>query len=168
MNIRIRKEQPQDILGIHQTTVAAFLEAVHSDHTEQFIVNALRESGALSVSLVAIDNEEIVGHVTLSRVSISDGTNEWYGLGPISVLPCKQGNGIGTKLIEAAKEELHKIAAGGCVLLGDPDYYCRFGFKPLQGLVLPSVPAEYFQALYFQGSLPQGSVTYHSAFFAKA
>lgn len=167
MSINIRKEQPGDVQSIHEVTVAAFLEAPHTDHTEQFIVKALRESGALSVSLVAEEEGHIVGHVALSPVAISGGADRWYGLGPISVLPKHQGQGIGSKLMNAAIQELKNVNANGCVLLGDPDYYHRFGFKPAEGLVLPGVPPEYFQALLLQGRSPQGTVTYHEAFSAK-
>ncbi|WOD07818.1 N-acetyltransferase [Marinomonas sp. GJ51-6] len=167
MSINIRKEQSSDVQSIHDVTVAAFLEAPHTDHTEQFIVNALRESGALSISLVAEDEGGIVGHVALSLVTVSDGTDSWYGLRSISVLPSKQGKGIGSKLMNAAIQELKNIKAKGCVLLGDPDYYHRFGFKPREGLILPDIPPEYFQALLFKGDLPQGIVTYHGAFSVK-
>lgn len=167
MNIIIRKEQSDDVERIHEVTVAAFLDAPHTDHREQFIVQALRDSGALSVSIVAEDDGDIVGHLALSLVLISDKSDNWYGLGPISVVPSKQGKGIGSKLMKAAISELKQLSAKGCVLLGNPDYYHRFGFKPISGLILPGVPQEYFQALVFQGSLPQGSVTYHAAFSAK-
>ncbi|GGO64359.1 GNAT family N-acetyltransferase [Bowmanella pacifica] len=167
MSIKIRKEQPSDIQGIYDVTVAAFLDAPHTDHTEQFIVNALRKSGALSLSLVAEENGSIIGHIALSPVTISDGTEGWYGLGPVSVVPGKQGKGVGSMLINAAMQELKHAKAQGCVLLGEPGYYHRFGFKAQQGLVLEGVPADYFQALVLQGDLPQGSVTYHRAFSAK-
>lgn len=123
-------------------------------------------NGALSISLVAVDEGNIVGHLALSPVTISDGAGSWYGLGPISVLPENQSSGIGSMLMDAAIQELKKINANGCVLLGDPNYYHRFGFKPVEGLVLPGVPPEYFQALLLQGDLPQGSVTYHESFSA--
>ncbi|MCB1704302.1 MAG: N-acetyltransferase [Halioglobus sp.] len=167
LSISIRKEQPRDAQNIHEVTVAAFLDAPHTDNTEQYIVKALRESGALSISLVAEDEGSVVGHVALSPVTISDSTDSWYGLGPISVLPNKQGKGIGSKLMNAAIQELKNIKAKGCVLLGDPNYYHRFGFKPRECLVLPGVPPEYFQAMVFHGDLPQGSVTYHESFSAK-
>ena len=167
LSINIRKEQPSDIKRIHEVTAAAFLEAPHTDHTEQFIVKALRESGALSISLVAEDESNIIGHVALSPIAISDSTDSWYGLGPISVLPNNQSKGIGSKLMNAAIQELKNIEAKGCVLLGDPNYYHRFGFKARKGLVLPGVPAEYFQALVFQGNFPEGIVTYHQSFSAK-
>lgn len=167
MNISIRKEQSRDIRRIHEVTVAAFLNAPHTSHTEQFIVNALRDSGALSISLVAENGGRIVGHVALSPVVISDGSEGWYGLGPISVNPDAQGVGTGSELMHAALKELKNINAKGCVLLGDPGYYHRFGFKPVDGLVLPGVPPEYFQAVLLQGAYPQGEVAYHEAFSAR-
>jgi len=174
MTINIRKEQPTDIDAIHDVTTAAFLNAPHTDHTEQFIVKALRQSGMLTISLVAEEQSKveeqgkILGHVAVSPVIISDGTKDWYGLGPISVRPDQQGKGIGSLLMNAAIEQLKHINAKGCVLLGDPDYYQRFGFEPKAGLVLPDVPPEYFQALVIEeGKLPQGEVTYHKSFLAK-
>lgn len=167
LSINIRKEKPSDAQSIYDIIVAAFLEAPHTDHTEQFIVKALRESGALSISIVAENEGNIVGHVALSPVTISDNEDSWYGLGPISVLPNNQNKGIGSKLMNAAIQELKSIKAKGCVLLGDPNYYHRFGFKPSEGLILPDVPTEYFQALSLQGEIPQGIVTYHESFSAK-
>ena len=166
MIINIRLEKPSDIQSIHEITIAAFLDAPHTDHTEQFIVKALRDSGELTISLVAEDSAQIVGHVALSPVTISDGSTDWYGLGPISVRPNEQGKGIGSKLMHSALAELKCLKANGCVLLGDPSYYHRFGFEPLDGLVFPDVPPEYFQALLLQGTHPKGTVTYHESFSA--
>ena len=163
-NISIRKEKLGDVQGIEDVTVAAFLEAPHTDHTEQLIVSALRESGALAISLVAIENESIVGHVALSPVVISDGSSDWFGLGPLSVSPAYQRRGIGSKLMKKAIQELKNINANGCVLLGDPQFYQRFGFRPESSLKLLGVPPEFFQALLLRGELPQGNVTYHKAF----
>ena len=167
MSINIRLEKSSDIQIIHEITVAAFLDAPHTDHTEQFIVKALRDSGALALSLVAEDSAQIVGHVALSPITISDGSKDWYGLGPISVIPNEQGKGIGSKLMHAALAELKSLKANGCVLLGDPNYYHRFGFEPMAALVLPDVPPEYFQALLLQGTHPKGTVTYHESFSAQ-
>ena len=164
--LNIRKETDDDIEAIHRVVAEAFLQAPHSDHTEHFIVKALRKAGALSVSLVAEEEGQIVGHVALSLVSISDGTTGWYGLGPIAVLPNKQGAGIGSALIHAALKELRCIHAKGCVLLGQPSFYSRFGFKPDANLVLPDVPAEYFMSLHFHQKTPKGVVSYHSSFLA--
>ncbi len=163
----IRLETAADVKDIHALTAAAFLSAPHTDRTEQFIVDALRNAGALTISLVAEENGKLLGHVAISPVSISDGTSGWFGLGPISVLPERQGQGIGTRLIHRALQLLREQGASGCVLLGDPNYYSRFGFKPEAGLVLADVPPEYFQAIGFSTSLPQGTVTYHRAFSAR-
>ncbi|MFX5839845.1 N-acetyltransferase, partial [Acinetobacter baumannii] len=81
----IRFEIPEDVVRIHALTAAAFLNAPHTDHTEQFVVDALRSANALTISLVAEEGGEIVGHVAVSPVSISDGSSGWFGLGPISV-----------------------------------------------------------------------------------
>jgi putative acetyltransferase len=163
----IRQESPSDAAAIHAVTVAAFLNAPHTANTEQFIVEALRKAGALAISLVAEQGEEVVGHVALSPVTMSDGSTGWYGLGPISVKPELQRKGIGSLLMRAALRLLRERGAAGCVLVGDPSYYSRFGFKPEPNLVLPDVPTEYFQALRFGPSLPHAVVTFHEAFGAR-
>lgn len=167
MNTVVREESPADVAAIHAVTVAAFLNAPHTDHREQFIVGALRKAGVLSVSLVAEQAGRVVGHVAVSPVSISDGSSGWYGLGPISVVPELQGRGIGSLLMEAALRLLREKGAAGCVLLGDPAYYARFGFAVTPGVVLPDVAPEHFQVLPFGSSLPQGVVAYHESFSAQ-
>ncbi|GGX77022.1 GCN5 family N-acetyltransferase [Litchfieldella qijiaojingensis] len=164
MRIKIRNEEPRDIEAIEALTALAFLDAPHVSHTEQFIVNELRKAGQLSVSLVAENYDGIVGHVAVSPVTLSDGSAGWYGLGPISVTPERQGQGIGTKLMEKALTVLREKGAAGCVLVGDPNYYSRFGFKAEPSLVLPGVPPAYFQALMFRGAVPVGLVSFHEAF----
>ncbi len=167
MRTDIREESPSDVAAIHALTAAAFLNAPHTDHTEQFIVDALRNSGVLSVSLVAEQAGVIVGHVAVSPVTVSDGTLAWYGLGPISVISELQGQGIGSLLMKEAMRRLLENGAAGCVLLGDPAYYSRFGFKAVPEMVLPGVPPEYFQVLAFGSSVPCGIVTYHESFHAR-
>ncbi|MGK3629806.1 GNAT family N-acetyltransferase, partial [Acinetobacter sp. A11] len=87
MNIIIRDEQAEDIEAIEKLTKAAFQNAEHTSHTEHFIVNSLRDHGQLTISLVAIEDESIIGHIAISPVEISSGEIGWYGLGPISVHP---------------------------------------------------------------------------------
>ncbi len=168
LNLNIRDEQPGDIDAISRLTEAAFANAEHSSHTEQFIVTALRKAGQLTVSLVAEEGGALVGHVAISPVTITSGANGWFGLGPISVAPSRQGQGIGTALMQAALAELRRQGGQGCVVLGDPAYYGRFGFKAEPALVLPGVPAQYFQALALAGPVPSGQVSYHPAFEAQA
>lgn len=164
----IRPEQPADVAAIHALTEAAFRQAEHSSHTEQFIVDALRARGELTVSLVAEQDGAVVGHVAVSPVAVSDGSTGWFGLGPISVLPARQGQGVGAALMRAAIDALCSQQAHGCVLLGEPAYYGRFGFRAEPGLILPGVPAEYFQALCLQPPMAQGEVRYSPAFEATA
>ncbi len=168
MNLKIRNENNGDIDAIDKVTIEAFLNAPHTDHTEQYIVRELRKSDALSISLVAEHQGEVIGHVAISPVTISDGATGWFGLGPISVSPNNQRSGVGSKLMLSALEALKDSGASGCVLLGDPAYYSRFGFKPESCIVYPDVPPEYFQAIQFSGLLPNGTVTYREAFNAKA
>ena len=168
MNITIRDEQAQDIQVIEVITIEAFKDVEYSSHTEHFIVHALRQANQLSISLVAILEERVVGHVAVSPVLLNGEFIDWYGLGPISVLPKLQAQGIGAQLMNAVIEKLKIMNAKGCVLLGDPNYYARFGFKAIKGLTLADVPPEYFQALSFDGQYPQAEVTYHKAFEAKS
>jgi putative acetyltransferase len=159
----IRAEQPGDEASIHDLTAAAFAGDPHSDGSEPDIVDRLRSTDALSISLVAEDGA-IVGHVAFSPVSISDGAQGWFGLGPISVLPGRQGQGIGSALLRAGLAQLELGGAAGCVVLGDPAYYGRFGFKHDPALVFPGPPANYFQCLALGNARSSGIVTYHSAF----
>ncbi len=163
----IRPESPSDISAIHLLTKEAFLDAPHTNHTEEFIINELRQSGNLSISLVAEHDGKVIGHIAVSPVTISDGSLGWYGLGPISVSPQHQRQGIGSQLIRAALHRLEGIGASGCVLVGNPAYYGRFGFTHQDTLTYPGIPPEYFQAIYLSGSLAHGTVTCHKAFSAQ-
>ena len=164
--IQIRDETPRDAAAITDVTLAAFASLSISDHTEQFIVEALRRAGALTVSLVAEVDGCVVGHVAFSPVSMSDGSPGWFGLGPVSVLPSQQRAGIGTALIQTGLSRLKSLGARGCCLVGHPQYYPRFGFRNVAGLAVPGVPDDAFFALTFDGRFPQGSVTFHAAFTA--
>jgi putative acetyltransferase len=166
MTIEIRNETAADVERIEAVTIAAFLYAPHTSHTEQSIVSALRQAGKLTISLVADAGGEIVGHVAVSPVSISGDAAGWFGLGPISVLPEHQRRGVGSRLMRESLRILREHGAAGCVVLGDPRYYSRFGFQVDPNLVLPNVPAESFLAISFDSSRPRGTVSYHDAFNA--
>lgn len=165
-NVKIRSETDADTSAITEVTVAAFKTLEISNHTEQFIITALRATKALTVSLVAEVGGCVVGHIAFSPVTISDGTGNWYGLGPVSVLPEYQRQGIGKALIQEGLSRLKEINAQGCCLVGHPEYYRKFGFKNMPGLVLEGAPQEFFFALSFSGHSPQGTVTFHDAFKA--
>lgn len=147
-------------------TVAAFRTLAVSNHTEQFIITALRAAQALAVSLVAERGGRVVGHIAFSPVSVSDGSTGWYGLGPLSVAPECQRQGIGTALVQEGLARLQGLGAQGCCLVGHPEFYRRFGFRNAPELVLDGVPQEYFFARAFDGQAPRGVVTFHEAFGA--
>ncbi|WP_127124482.1 GNAT family N-acetyltransferase [Pseudoflavitalea rhizosphaerae] len=163
-NYTIRREEPSDIDAIDQVTKAAFASAAYSSGTESFIIKALRISGQLTVSLVAEDEGDLIGHIAISPVTVSSGRSGWYGLGPVSVAPSKQGSGVGSGLIRAAIDALKEMHAAGCVVLGEPSYYGRFGFSTDDRLQYLHAPAEYFQVLSFTGNIPEGTVEYDDSF----
>jgi predicted N-acetyltransferase YhbS len=165
-SIQLRPERPEDIETICLLTQEAFRDAAHSSGTEAAIVDALRAASALTVSLVADDAGEIIGHVAFSPVSIDSHSAGWYGLGPVSVRPDRQRQGIGQALIQQGFLHLRGLGAQGCVVLGNPGYYSRFGFVSDPQLHYADVPPEYFQRIVFQGAPPRGEVTYHAAFGA--
>ena len=164
--IIIRSETNTDINAITEVTIAAFKTLEISNHTEQFIIAALRDAKALTVSLVAELDGRVIGHIAFSPVTISDDTPNWYGLGPVSVLPEYQRKGIGKALIQEGLARLKDLKAQGCCLVGHPDYYRKFGFGNMSGLVHEGVPQEVFFALTFNGHIPQGTVTFHEGFKA--
>jgi len=164
---RIRNETPADVEAITDVTVAAFKTLPISEKTEQFIILALRAAGALAVSLVAERDGRVIGHIAFSPVTMSDGTPGWYGLGPVSVAPEHQRQGVGAALIREGLSRLRGLKARGCCLVGHPGYYNKFGFRNVTGLSLPGVPPEVFFALAFDGIIPQGTVAFPPAFQAK-
>jgi putative acetyltransferase len=164
--IAIRSETNTDISAITDVTIAAFRTLEISNHTEQFIIAALRNAKALTVSMVAELDSRVIGHIAFSPVTISGDIPNWYGLGPVSVLPEYQRKGIGEAMILEGLARLKDLKAQGCCLVGHPDYYRKFGFRNISGLVHKGVPPEVFFALTFDGHTPQGTVTFHEGFKA--
>lgn len=162
----IRDEKSTDYQTISDVTVAAFESMEISDHTEQFVVEALRLANALTVSLVAEVDGRVAGHIAFSPVSMSDGTRDWYGLGPVSVHPDYQRQGLGKALIQEGLARLKNLNAKGCCLVGHPQYYRQFGFQNVAGLDYEGVPPKFFFVFSFDGNIPQGQVVFHEAFGA--
>lgn len=169
MDILIRSERATDAEAISEVTYAAFLGRFSDHPTEHLIVDGLRKAGALTLSLVAEADGKVVGHAAFSPVTVNGGFIGWYGLGPISVVPELQKQGIGSKLILEGLAWLRELGAQGCVLEGSPAYYQRFGFKPIPGLTYHAAPApEYFMALPFHEEVPTGQVEFHKSFYVQA
>jgi putative acetyltransferase len=164
--MNIRSEQSRDIAAIHDIILAAFALHRYSSHKEHHIVAALRNAGALTVSLVAEIEQQLVGHIACSQVAIDARASKWFGLGPVAVIPDRQGEGIGAALVHASIEHLNARNAAGIVVLGDPNYYGRFGFEARPELTLAGAPASHFLCLPLSEPIPTGSVSYHAAFGA--
>ena len=167
MDFSIRPERPADAQIIRQVTETAFAVAEHSAGTEGAIIDALRAANALTVSLIATINDDVIGHVAFSPVTIDGAEANWFGLGPVSVRPDFQGQGIGSALVHEGLDRLRVAGAKGCVVLGDPNYYGRFGFEHDPTVRFEGVPPEYFMRLSLDSSLIAGRVAYHEGFSAR-
>jgi putative acetyltransferase len=175
MTVQIRRESPSDATQIHNLTRAAFPSPLEAN-----IVKALRAANSLTLSLVAVvlddtitappeSSSSLIGHVAFSPVTIAPacgtGAGQWVGLGPVSVLPSRQGQGVGGSLIRTGLAMLRAEGVQGCVALGNPDMYAKFGFESGKGLVLDNVPPQFFVSVVLDAqNCPVGKVTYHEAF----
>ncbi|MDF3129648.1 N-acetyltransferase [Kiritimatiellaeota bacterium B1221] len=169
MKITLRPENKSDLEAIDDLLNLAFAFDPHSHQNEGAILQRLRESRKLLLSLVAIDESgELVGQIAFSPVEIDDGspegTQNWIGLGPMSVNPRLQRMGIGRQLIETGLKEMKSREVSGCVVLGEPGFYERFGFNTYENLILPGALAPFFMARAFNGEVPGGIVHYDPAF----
>jgi len=164
----IRDEQERDAAAIRAITLAAFANMPYSQQTEAAIVEALHAAGALAVSLVAVEGDDVVGHVAFSPVTINAAAAPGrYGVGPLSVRPDRQRSGIGSALMREGIARLQALGAKGCVVLGDPAYYERFGFRAKSGLTVPHVPPQHLRFLDLEADWPAGVVAFHPGFEAR-
>ena len=164
--IVIRPERASDAAAISAIVTAAFEGHPHSQGREAGIVALLRRDQAMVISLVAETESGVIGHVAFSRVLITGAPGGWYALGPLAVAPAEQRRGVGQQLVRAGLRELGSVQARGCVLLGDAGYYGRFGFQSWPGLTFEDVPREHVLGMSFGRDVPEGEITFHSAFFA--
>ena len=158
----IRDEQPTDVDAIAAATEDAFLDSsIPGERNEHLLAAALRQAGGLAVSLVADLEGEIIGHIAFSPITINDHASTWYSLAPVSVVRRYQLKGIGTALINQGLDRLRSLGAGGCILVGHPSYYPRFGFVHPGTLLFEGVPAEAFFGMSYTDTWPQGRVREH-------
>ena len=133
MQISIRQENQKDHQEIFDLIEKAFLNENISDHKEQFLVEKLRKSTAFvpELSLVAIDNDKIVGHILLSKIQIVNDKRsfESLALAPVSVLPDFQNKGIGSRLILKAHEIAKDLGYQSVVVLGHSNFYPKFDYE---------------------------------------
>ncbi len=166
MAIHIRHEEPADIARISEVTKLAFCNAAHTCGREHSLIRGLRTSGVLTFSLVALSELGIVGHAAASPVTVMKASGDWFGVGPVSVLPDCQRQGIGSQLMISLLEQMRTHGARGCVLVGDPQFYTRFGFQRDDLLVVPEAPVEVTLSIRFHPCDDHGTVMFHPAFLA--
>jgi putative acetyltransferase len=165
----LRVEAPADADELDALICTAFARNPHSRQTEAQIVARLRKAGHLFLSLVAQSGQPeaagaLVGQVVFTRVTIDGGACGWFGLGPLAVLPERQGAGVGTELVLQGLRSLQREGAAGCVVLGEPGYHGRFGFRSTPALQLPGAPSGCFLVRPFARAVPMGTVHLHPAF----
>ena len=164
--MQIRLERPVDIAAIRLVNLSAFETSTEAD-----LVDALREQANPIVSLVAEEEDGVVGHILFSPVTLVDHPElRMMGLAPMAVLPEKQRQGIGAALILAGLEQCRRLGFKAVIVLGHAEYYPRFGFTPASRFGLSceyEVPDEVFLALELNRGVLQGKsgvVRYHGAF----
>lgn len=166
-DMQIRMESSADLGAIREVHRAAFALHPLSQQTEHLIVDALRADGALSLSLVADEEGRVAGHIAFSPVLIGGHALHWYALGPVGVLPSLQNRGIGSSLVREGLTRLRALGAQGCVLVGEPSFYSRFGFRHCGEVLMEDFPPEVVLCLAFYGVVPQGKVEHHRAFWVQ-
>lgn len=153
MEILIRRETAADFDRVYEVVEAAFLYAEHTNHDEQNLVERLRTSAGFipELSLVAVVDRNIVGHILFTKITIQKDEKEFGSLvlAPVAVAPAMQGRGVGTKMIMEGHKAAKELGYSSVILVGHPGYYPRFGYVPASrfGITAPfEVPAEAFMA----------------------
>jgi len=166
--INIRPETSSDVEAIYEITKLAFAGMPFSEGDEPDLIDTLRVRGLLALSLVADDDGIIVGQITFSPAKISSGTSPWFALGPVSVTPERQGQGIGTSLINQGLSQIRKLGALGCILTGNPAYYRRFGFELSPTNCPLNEQEEHFMVKVLGNVEPEGNFSFHETFYGDA
>jgi putative acetyltransferase len=163
-DVVIRSERPDDHGPLGELIASAFAGKPYAEGDEAALLVALRCAGALALSLVAERDGVVVGQAAFSPARASAGAERWYALGPVAVLPAHQGQGIGSRLVRAGLDVLTGMGAGGCILVGDPTYYARFGFRVSPQNAPVGQPAAFFMVKVLGGRPPEGPISFHEAF----
>lgn len=165
----IRQERPEDYDAVYCVVKEAFENAEHTDGNEQNLVVELRKSKSFipQLSIVAVENEEIVGHILFTKATV-DGV-EVLALAPLSVLPEYQNKGIGLSLIKEGHKAAQKLGYKYIVVLGHSKYYPKAGYVPASryGIKAPfEVDDESFMAINISGNKDKlnGIMQYDQAF----
>lgn len=169
LDIQIRKERREDFRQIREVVKDAFAHAEHSDGDEHNLIERIRDSSDYipDLSLVAVSGDIVLGHIMFSRISV--GQSEAIALAPLSVKTDCQRLGIGKLLVTAGHRLACKMGYSCSVVLGDPDYYSKFGYEKASnhGIIAPfDVPDEYYMVCELDKNcdIPKGYVKYSDAF----
>ena len=166
MSIQIRSETDADKAAVFDINAVAF-----PTEAEARLVDILRESAGEYISLVAVKDQNIVGHIMFTAITLEPFAElRLMGLAPMAVSPSLQRDGIGTELVNAALHICRELGVGAVAVLGHPEYYRRFGFRPASQWDIKceyDVPEEVFMLMelspaYLQDY--QGTIRYHAAF----
>lgn len=146
----IRPEQPTDIFAIHRVNELAFGQPAEAN-----LVDTLRRNKKAVLSFVAVESDDVVGHILFSPATIEahDRIVNIVGLAPMAVLPAYQNRGVGSALVKAGLDECRKAGQVAAIVLGHPAYYPRFGFVPASRFGIKSeydVPDDVFMAMELQ------------------
>ena len=163
----IRPERLEDCAAVRRVNELAF-----KGPNEAALVDALRAARAVVLSLVAVEQGDIVGHILFTPVEIASGSESVaaVGLAPMAVLPSHQGRGIGSELVRQGLAELRRADHDIVVVLGHPEYYPRFGFRRASGYDVRwerAAPDEAFMLLELRSGALRGRggiARYHRAF----
>jgi putative acetyltransferase len=166
--VTIRRERVGDEEAIGAIIRQAFHGKAYADGNEDMLVDALRSRGALAVSLVAELGDELIGQIVFSPAMATDSSSGWFTLGPLSVRPEYQGQGVGAMLVEAGLAAITALGASGCILTGDPGYYSRFGFHVSPSNAPGNEPPEYFMIKLLAAAEVHGPVNFHEVFHGAA
>ncbi len=164
MTFTIRPESHHDHDAITTLVALAFAGHPHSDGSEPGIIARLRQSGDLTLALVAEEHGQVIAHIAFSPVALEPFTEGWFGLGPVAVHPQHQSRGIGSALVTQGLRSLQALGARGCVVFGNEGFYSRFGFDRAHPLTYPHGPEHLFHALAMRGTKPAATVHYARAF----
>ena len=154
--MEIRLEKPGDEEAILFVNERAF-----EGPGEANLVDALRKRGGVALSMVAIENDQVIGHILFSPVTIGGANRslQAVGLGPMAVLPSHQRRGLGSQLLQSALDKCRQLGHDAVVVVGHPEFYSRFGFVPAKRHNLRcefEVDDEAFMVLALRESALQG------------
>ena len=164
MTFAIRPEQTGDEAAVRTMVQRAFAGQPYSQGEEHEVVDRLRADGDLLLSLVALAGETIVGQISFSPALLENGEDGWVVLGPLAVDPACQRQGVGRALIAAGEAAMRLRGARGMTVLGDPQFYARFGFAQNTGMWLAGDLGWAFQVKSLGAAIPACAQRYVRAF----